>query len=737
MAAQVSTSPIIGAGVTKNKGPRACTTCAKAKSRCHPGPVPSICERCHRLGKPCSSQTPAPPRKRRETRPNRVAELERRLQDLTSKLQPVVDAQQQRHHSEQQLSPPVSTPDAPEDQLPVPATSKRASSIGAGNLLHLLPGIGITVDSVVEPDYGPTSSASSPGRSRSGSAHTPVPPSGPASPPAEKSVWLNPTEAALLLKEHHEHMNGLFPFIVAPAHMSSDELRRQRPFLWKAIMIEACHMDGRRQTAMGHQMLTEIAASTITASSKTLDLLQGIQLLLAWFNFGLTSFQITNLLFLARSLCVSLGLGEPQGGGPLTSTRLEEMRAYAGTYYLVTLTFTSNKKPDALMGTSYIDACCQAIQSRMEHPTDQLVVYLVKVQQLIQSIYLALVPFSQSAHASNSTLPPGTPPLGVVVRDFQQRISNFEQSIPESLMDHPGLRSHILVAHIQLYEISLNELPRPLQDRPGFGAAALALAHQPAATVDATAEPERLELLWLCLDACRRYMAFRFHGGGAPSAPDARPHTVCLCASFDYVVAKITSLKLWMLQAPGWDRASARKGLGLESVADQMIEELRVTVLERRYTIAEYFSTPKAGGRRGCGTAAGDVGGGGDDGGPPDLFETLRQRLVFIRTALLSEAQDSARDAQAASARMDLSVGASEATGPCMYSEEQGQQLEQDRQVQQHEQQHQHQQHQQLELPPPPHVPMADVDLDSWAANLFIGEEDWDPSTMMVFDWST
>ncbi|KAL8356557.1 hypothetical protein RB601_001731 [Gaeumannomyces tritici] len=769
MAAQIPTSSIIGAGVTKNKGPRACTTCARAKSRCRPGPVPSACERCHRLEKPCSSQTPAPPRKRKETRPNRMAELERRLQDLTSKLQPVVDArqqQQQQHHGDQQLSPPVSTPDTTEDQLPVPATSKRATSISSGGLLHLLPGIGITVDSAVESDYGSTSSASSPGRGRSSaSAHTPVPPSSgptPAPAPGEKSVWLNPTEAAFLLREYHEHMQHLFPFVVVPAHVSSNELRRQRPFLWKAVMTEACHMDGRRQTAMGHQVLTEMAAATITASAsaQTLDLLQGIQLLLAWFNFGMTSFQITNLLFLARSLCFSLGLGEPQGsgGGPLTSARLEEMRAYACTYYLVTLTFTSNKKPDALMGTSHIDACCEAIQSRMEHPTDQLLLQLVRVQQLIQSIHLALVPFAQSAHArgNTTTLPPGTPPLGVVVRDFQRRIAEFEQSVPEDLTDHPGLRSHITVAHIQLYEISLNELPRPpppppppLPDRPGFDTTAL--AHQVAAAAAAAAdEPEeRLELLWLCLDACRRYMAFRFSGGGVPPARNPRPHTVCLSASLDFVVAMITSLKLWMLQAPppGWDRASARKGLNLEVMADHMIEELREAVLDRQCTIAGYFSGGEGGGGGGGGRQVPQDDDGG--GGPLDLFETLRQRMVFIRTALLSEARDSARDAQAAaaSARAGPSVGggASDATttaARCAYEgqgqqdQSTGQRLEQDRQVLQQDEQQQQQQQEQLELLPP-HVPMADLDLDSWAANLFIGEEDWDPSTMMVFDWST
>ncbi len=49
---------------------------------------------------------------------------------------------------------------------------------------------------------------------------------------------------------------------------------------------------------------------------------------------------MTNLLFLMRSICTSLGFTEaqkdtsPMDHSPRT---LEQMRAYAGTYYLVTL----------------------------------------------------------------------------------------------------------------------------------------------------------------------------------------------------------------------------------------------------------------------------------------------------------------------------------------------------------------------------------------------------------------
>lgn len=52
------------------------------------------------------------------------------------------------------------------------------------------------------------------------------------------------------------------------------------------------------------------------------------------------SFQMTNMLFLMRSMCVSLGFSESQDAikqQEHSSTSLEQMRTFAGVYYLVTM----------------------------------------------------------------------------------------------------------------------------------------------------------------------------------------------------------------------------------------------------------------------------------------------------------------------------------------------------------------------------------------------------------------
>lgn len=59
------------------------------------------------------------------------------------------------------------------------------------------------------------------------------------------------------------------------------------------------------------------------------------------YHYNLNNFQMVNLLFLARSITTSLGFAElkgpPSQAAGYDSESLEQMRAFVGTYYLVTM----------------------------------------------------------------------------------------------------------------------------------------------------------------------------------------------------------------------------------------------------------------------------------------------------------------------------------------------------------------------------------------------------------------
>jgi hypothetical protein len=97
-------------------------------------------------------------------------------------------------------------------------------------------------------------------------------------------------------------------------------------------------------------------------------------------------------------------------------------------------TFTTNKRPDALMNnmnTSYLATCCRALHRRMEYPTDELVVHLVRTQQLSQSV--------SQAFARLKAVPNGNQPSpGALIQGLRERIQKFAAALPPHIRANRG-----------------------------------------------------------------------------------------------------------------------------------------------------------------------------------------------------------------------------------------------------------------------------------------------------------
>lgn len=74
-----------------------------------------------------------------------------------------------------------------------------------------------------------------------------------------------------------------FPFIVIPAAQSAQELRQDKPYLYRTIMMVAVCNQPVRQEAMGREILVEFSASLLLRAEKSIDLLQALLVYNAWF----------------------------------------------------------------------------------------------------------------------------------------------------------------------------------------------------------------------------------------------------------------------------------------------------------------------------------------------------------------------------------------------------------------------------------------------------------------------
>ncbi|KID90948.1 hypothetical protein MGU_01902 [Metarhizium guizhouense ARSEF 977] len=488
------------------KGPKACTTCAKAKARCIPRADGG--EKCERLKKDCFSRPPAPPRVKKRPKRSRVAELEKRLNELSSQFE---GAQPASGQSVSAASPPQQF-------------TKASDKTDMYSFEHLFPSPSPTGDDGYEATAW--------------------------SPEVMKefdSPWPLPAESEMLLMVYREMFAEYFPFVLIPRELSSADLRLQRPFLWKAVMVSATIFDATRQVKLGEELLADIGKASIVDGTRSLDMLQAVELLIGWWYFALKSSQVTNLLFLARSMCVNLtamsygSQGEDAKYGPL-----DHLRAYAGAYYLNTIIFTTNKKTDVLMSTTQLDHCCKVIETSMEFPSDEYLIKLVKIQQLAQTISITV---------SSDGMAPMSLPLVMVVQSFQDQLDTFRASLPPRLAQNPTLLCHISVAEILLKDMAISDQ---------------------RCSPDNMQVSDRLQLLWSCVKSLNDFFEVRF------AEPEIeKPRFLCIIAS-DLAYTLITGIKLLTLQLPGWDAASITKELDMVVIFGKQIDHLMEIIAKRR-----------------------------------------------------------------------------------------------------------------------------------------------------------
>ncbi|KAL6692631.1 hypothetical protein J3F84DRAFT_103546 [Trichoderma pleuroticola] len=529
-----------------NKGPKACTTCAKAKARCIPGPERSSkCERCQRLNKECVSQRPAPPRAKKAPKRSRVAELEKRLDELSSQFVDGVVAVNPR---------PKPSSTGPESVSTSSTTGQSLTERPHGHGQRPQRRQKTKCDSLVTFEYlfpSPRSeSAEASGWSSEAGSNDYV---------AVDRLWPDAAEAEALLLQFHDTHAPLAPFVVVPKHLTAAELRRQRPFLWSVVMMVSCFVDGPRQHRLGNEVMAELGRLVVMDGSKRLETLQGLLLIIGWHNFALRSAQLTNLLFLARSMSVNTANTGCLCGATGTTSKdeirwgeLEYARAYVGTYYVNAIVFNTNKKADAFMNTSQLDTFCNMLTSPGEYPSDIYLAKLVKIQMLSQSISMAMT--------FDPTQPqPMQLPLTMVIQTFQEQIDAYRASLPPHLVDNGTIQCHMAISEILLADISISD--------PHCSSVGLSL-------------DDRIQLLWSCLRALRRFYTAHAAVKCCDISDKDRRNFLGLNAS-DLAYSIITGIKMLIIRLPGWDARYIVSELGIREILDQEIEVVGAVVARR------------------------------------------------------------------------------------------------------------------------------------------------------------
>jgi len=105
----------------------------------------------------------------------------------------------------------------------------------------------------------------------------------PLQPDSPLSLNLSCAEADDLLHVFQTQMTEYFPFVIVPAGTRTQDLRDDKPFLFATIMLAASRKKLSLEEMTGSRLMEYLGVRMLLNGEKSLDLLQGLLVYLAWY----------------------------------------------------------------------------------------------------------------------------------------------------------------------------------------------------------------------------------------------------------------------------------------------------------------------------------------------------------------------------------------------------------------------------------------------------------------------
>ncbi|CZT25367.1 uncharacterized protein RCC_11098 [Ramularia collo-cygni] len=410
-----------------------CMTCSKAKAKCVRNIGEQICERCARLKKECHLKEPVL-RRRKVVKPTRAAQLEK----IESKIEHLVNALSSaplnRRGEHGQPSPSISQPSAhiPNERSPGGSPSEAY--------------IGPCLDDINIRRTGPPQA--------SHHSETPgVPREVPVAPGPKEDVPLidiTLDEAEGLIHRYRQLLSPGLPFVALPDDATAQSMQEQRPVLLRAVTTVALFHDLPRQQLLVKDLIRAIGERMLVKGEQSLDILQGIIVLIGWFHpHVFWNRQLGNLIHLGISLSMDLGIDrktqqfeQDVNEKPLRISGLAENRALLGLYFYTSMLSSNFKKMDAMPFTVHMQRCMESLDGAHEAESDLLLVQMVRLQRVIETIHTTDRPIA---------------PARLYVKAYQADVERLRR-LDRCSENNTFIHLQYLIADMHIAELALADL---------------------------------------------------------------------------------------------------------------------------------------------------------------------------------------------------------------------------------------------------------------------------------------
>ncbi|KAI3334141.1 hypothetical protein F4824DRAFT_468857 [Ustulina deusta] len=491
---------------------RACLPCTKAKARCHyeNNEIGDGCDRCRRLGSPCSPQTTKSLRRPRQVKAKDRSES---VDVSTASAQgrreiPTADS----GDTVANLGPPPSLQEANN----APNTDMVAASSGRP----------------------PQKGHSIPHHPKSLPSQSSVPHHLPLSP----GFGISWDEAEKAVEDFTIIFTAHLPFVILDHDITARRLYSEKPLLFRAILMIAIDFTSAKSREIRRSIDAWIGQHLLVMEEQNIGALQGLIVYIFWANPHFYSdHRATQLIYFALGLAHSLDITREAVPGKKQvkkeSEINEEHRAFLACYYFLSFNSFQFGRPNPLSSTSYVQYCIDSLERSAEVATDFLLVKLVKFRQFIgriPTVYQGICDMKWCREISEDA----SDELRKITKDLDDFMNDVSFKHPKLLLLWTLHNNAIVQLHLPMTYV---------------------------APESEGASRVQLECLQHCLQASQRLvdMVKSFSPDGMLYAP--------FTTFADLISMLIATSRLLLVNINGWDLKKARQSVDLKTVINELI----------------------------------------------------------------------------------------------------------------------------------------------------------------------
>ncbi|KAJ5837131.1 hypothetical protein N7447_003157 [Penicillium robsamsonii] len=380
-------------------------------------------------------------------------------------------------------------------------------------------------------------------------------------------------------------MTSYFPFFVVPSQTTVLTMCKEQPFVLVAALAAATSSDRKLQKSLGDKFRTCALHAVMVHNERSLDLLNGILVYLAWYHFYYIpkKEQFNQLLHIAISMVGDLGLNLRPADAMSAKIGLrlahyrkvsthsanhdeffsrEARRAYLGCFYISSVISWVKMRSNSLQFQSYMIECARSLGQELEHPTDALLLPLVQLQNMAEVNH-------RSLSAVDNTLLDHMigRDLELKVQSFQAEFKNWKHLLPLVYQQPNGIDLACEVAVMHVYEMNIVNIcaPKMQQKMDPF-------RHS---TSSSSTSQIRLEVLFLCLKSAgqvaRNFLSIPVSEYGSLS--------YIQWSGIIYAITLIYRLTVGIPQLPDWDVRVARTTVDFGFILDALCSRFNSVAL--------------------------------------------------------------------------------------------------------------------------------------------------------------